>query len=90
MGRKQRERPKKLSEKLLKIREGLGLSQTEMLKALGLEGKASYQMISYFENGRQEPSIIDLLRYARLIHVPMEVLADDEQALPIRIRRRPM
>ncbi|HZS45836.1 MAG TPA: helix-turn-helix transcriptional regulator [Blastocatellia bacterium] len=88
MGRKQRERPEKLAEKLLTIRQALGFSQTQMWRALGLEEKSSYHIISYFENGKQEPSILDLLRYARLAHISLEILADDEQELPVRITKK--
>ena len=39
MGRSARPRPKRLPDKLLRIRERLGLSQNEMLTRLGLKEK---------------------------------------------------
>jgi transcriptional regulator with XRE-family HTH domain len=80
MGRLPRERPKKLTAKLLKIRKRLGMSQTQMSKALDL--KVHYAAISQFEAGTREPSLIVLLRYARLARVPMETLVDDKLKLP--------
>jgi transcriptional regulator with XRE-family HTH domain len=80
MGRSPRERPQKLAAKMLKIRKQLGMSQTQMSKALGL--KVHYAAISQFEAGTREPSLIVLLRYARLARVSMETLVDDEMKLP--------
>lgn len=81
MGRSERERPKHLPAKLKKIRDDLGLSQNEMLEALGLSGMVFRSAISGFELGTREPSLIILLRYARLAHTSTDVLIDDEQAL---------
>ena len=53
MGHK-RDRPKRLAEKLLKIREALGLSQKEMAKRLGVE--KSYNIISKYERGKSLPT----------------------------------
>ena len=64
MGRSGRLRPKRLGRKLRAIREHLGLSQTQMSKALGL--KVHYSAVSNFELGTREPDLIVLLRYARL------------------------
>ena len=80
MGRSPREKPKKLSAKLLKVRRHLGFSQTQMCKALDL--KVHYAAISQFEAGTREPSLIVVMRYARLARVPMETLVDDEMKLP--------
>ena len=80
MGRSPRERPRKLPAKLLQIRQQLGMSQTQMSKALDL--KVHYAAISQFEAGTREPSLIVLLRYARLARVPMETLVDDKLKLP--------
>jgi transcriptional regulator with XRE-family HTH domain len=82
MGKKSRERPRKLGEKLLRIRNDLGLSQTEMWRRLGLEDQASYTVISGYETGRLEPSLITLLRYARLARLSVESLIDDKLTLP--------
>lgn len=80
MGRSPREKPKNLSAKLLTIRKGLGFSQTQMSKALDL--KVHYAAISQFEAGTREPSLIVVMRYARLARVPMETLVDDKMKLP--------
>lgn len=88
MGKKSRERPGKLGAKLLRIRTEMGLSQTEMWRRLGLEDQASYTVISGYETGRLEPSLITLLKYARLAKVNVEILIDDNLKLPaIRCKR---
>lgn len=88
MGRKERERPAKLAEKLLSIRLCLGVSQTEMWKLLGLEDKCEYFAVSRFESGRQEPSLPVLLRYAQLAGISTDVLIDDRQSLPTTLLKR--
>ena len=80
MGRSRRNKPKKLSEKLLAIRKRLKMSQTEMAKALQL--KVHYSAVSNFELGTREPDLIVVLRYSRLARVPMENIVDDELSLP--------
>lgn len=88
MGKKSRERPRKLGAKLLRIRNDFGLSQTEMWRRLGLEDQASYTVVSGYETGRLEPSLITLLKYARLAKVNVEILIDDNLKLPaIRCKR---
>jgi transcriptional regulator with XRE-family HTH domain len=77
-----RPRPERLSEKLLQIRTGLGLSQSQMLKRLGLDKKLFSSAVSGYELGTREPPIPVLLKYARIAGVPMEVLADDDLDLP--------
>ena len=76
MGRSRRRKPKRLPRKLLAIREALGMSQTEMAKALDL--KVAYTSISGYERGTREPDLIVLLRYARLGKVSVESLIDDK------------
>ena len=82
MGKTARERPKRLADKLLQIRLGLGLSQNEMLAALGLKDKILRSAISGFETGAREPSLLVVLRYARLAGVSTDVLIDDKMDLP--------
>ena len=82
MGKTARERPRRLAEKLKQIREGLGLSQNEMLVRLGLKGKLSRTAISGYELGTSEPTLPTLLKYSRLAGVHMEVLVDDKLDLP--------
>ncbi|MDT4954131.1 MAG: hypothetical protein QOJ02_2269 [Acidobacteriota bacterium] len=88
MARGAREKPKRLAEKLLQIRNALELSQTEMLKRLGAEDRMAYHRISEFESGKGEPSLILLLAYARVAGVHMEDIVDDEVDLPTRLPAR--
>ncbi len=85
MGKSARERPERLAKKLLQIREGLGLSQNEMLTALGLKGKILRSAISGYETGAREPSLLVVLRYARLAGISTDVLIDDKMDLPERL-----
>lgn len=82
MGRKARMKPDRLSEKLLQIRNGLGLSQPQLLRRLGFEDLIDYRRISEFELGDAEPPLPVLLRYARIAGVHMEDIVDDEVDLP--------
>ncbi|MDT5061551.1 MAG: Helix-turn-helix domain [Acidobacteriota bacterium] len=77
-----RPKPARLAGKLLQIRNALGLSQTEMLKRLGVEDMIAYHRISEYELGKREPLLMVLLQYARVASVPTEVLIDDELNLP--------
>jgi transcriptional regulator with XRE-family HTH domain len=85
MARGRREKPRRLSEKLLQIRTALGLSQSAMLKRLGAENRMAYHRISEFESGKGEPSLIILLEYARAAGVSTDVLIDDDLDLPARL-----
>jgi transcriptional regulator with XRE-family HTH domain len=85
MGKASRERPERLSKKLLQIRLSLGLSQNEILVKLGLADKIDRSSISGYEIGKREPALITLLKYARLAGVHMDVLVDDEMDLPKRL-----
>ncbi|HST54149.1 MAG TPA: helix-turn-helix transcriptional regulator [Pyrinomonadaceae bacterium] len=80
-----RRRPERLAEKLRRVRLALGLSQDELLKRLEAEDQIDSARISGFETGLREPSLMILLRYARLACVNMEVLADDELDLPEKL-----
>jgi len=80
MGRSRRNKPLKLSHKLLAIRKSLRMSQTEMARALEL--KVHYSAVSNFELGTREPDLLIVLRYARLAGVPMELIVDDQLDLP--------
>ena len=80
-----RSKPERLGEKLRQIRLALGLSQSELLRRLGVEDKIDYARISGFESGLREPTLEILLRYTRAANVYMEVLVDDELDLPTRL-----
>jgi transcriptional regulator with XRE-family HTH domain len=88
MGKKARRRPERLAEKLSWIRASLGLSQSDMLKLLGAEDEIDYTAISKYELGRNEPSLIILLRYARVAGVHVENLIDDELDLPATLPKK--
>lgn len=83
MGEKARPKPKRLAEKLLGVRARLGLSQNELIKALGTDLIQS--RISDYEIGKGEPSLPVLLKYARLAGVSTDVLIDDELDLPSKL-----
>lgn len=83
-----RPRPERLAEKLREIRIGLGLSQTEMLKHLGLEDSMHYSRISEYEQGTREPALMTLLAYARSANVITDVLIDDELDLPAKLSNK--
>ena len=70
-----RRRPERLATKLLAIRQTLRLSQSQMAQLLNV---TPYQRISEYENGRREPILMVLLRYARTANVSVECLIDDE------------
>ena len=84
-----RMRAERLAEKLLQIRNALGLSQSEMLKRLGFEDTLVYNRISDFELGKREPPLPVLLQYARVAGVYVDVLIDDEMNLPARLSGKP-
>ena len=81
MGSTARAKPKYLGRKLRAIRvEILGMSQTQMSKALGL--KVDYSAVSQYELGTREPPLPTLLKYARLAGISTDVLIDDKLDLP--------
>jgi transcriptional regulator with XRE-family HTH domain len=85
MGRVARPKPARLAGKLLRIREGLGLSQNGMLKRLGLDEKLYRSAISGYELGTREPPLPVLLEYARAAGVCVDILIDDRLNLPVRL-----
>ncbi len=84
-----RQRSERLAEKLLQVRMALGLSQSEMLKRLGVEGMVVYNRISDYELGKREPPLPILLSYARAAGVCVDVLIDDELDLPGKLPATP-
>jgi transcriptional regulator with XRE-family HTH domain len=85
MGKRARRKPERLAGKLARIREALGLSQSEMLRRLEVEDQIDYTAISKYELGRNEPSLLILLQYARVAGVSTDVLIDDRLKLPARL-----
>lgn len=86
MGRSRRPSPKLLAPKLLTIRKYLHITQEQMVERLDYKETPLFPgHISEYERGRREPPLEVLLRYARLVNVPMEVLVDDKLRLPARL-----
>jgi len=85
MGRATPAKPKRLSEKLLSIRQALGLSQNEMLRVLGSPDRLLQTSISGYERGVREPPLLVLLAYARAAGVCIDVLVDDQLDLPAKL-----
>ncbi|HEV7642797.1 MAG TPA: helix-turn-helix transcriptional regulator [Pyrinomonadaceae bacterium] len=75
-------RPKRLAEKLKKIRSNLNLSQNDLIERMGFAGIIFQGNISQYELGRREPPLPVLLAYARLIKINVDTLIDDKLKLP--------
>jgi transcriptional regulator with XRE-family HTH domain len=85
MGKYPRRKQKRIPEKLLQIRLALGLSQNEVLRAIGAEDDLYRTNISNYELGEREPPLFVLLGYARIAGVCLDVLVDDELDLPAKL-----
>jgi transcriptional regulator with XRE-family HTH domain len=85
MARGARVKPDRLAEKLLQIRLALDLSQSALLRRLGLEDTMDYRRISEFERGTTEPHLSLVLQYARIAGVHVEDIIDDELDLPPKL-----
>lgn len=89
MGQSPRRVPARLAEKLLLIRDGLRLSQNELIRRLGADEELTQARVSAYERGVREPSLPVLLRYARAANVSVEALIDDELDLPKKVPANP-
>ena len=87
MGQAPRNKPKRLGEKLLQIREALGLSQKEMAEQLAERTgfTITHTHISNYERDRVEPFLETTLAYARLASVEMNDIADDDVDLNFKV-----
>lgn len=86
MGRGKRVMPKRLGEKLCKIRESLGLTLEGFIDRLDCPEIPLYPAsISMYESGKREPPLLVLLQYARLANVIVDILIDDELDLSEQI-----
>lgn len=83
--RRAQHHPKRLGEKLRRIRDVLELSQNEMLKRLGSPEGILGTSISGYERGVREPPLLILLAYGRTVGVSVEMLIDDEMDLPAKL-----
>lgn len=87
MGKAKRMKPEKLAEKLLKIRESLGFSQSEMVERLGYSDSFTRNYISAFELGTREPPLPVLLSYAKLAKISTDNLIDDNLNLNLSSKK---
>ena len=74
-----RAQPEHLAAKLLAIRQRMGASQTEMTAILDMNVSAA--RVCEYEQGKREPSLLVLLRYARIAGVHVDDLIDDKTDL---------
>jgi transcriptional regulator with XRE-family HTH domain len=82
MAKASRKKPERLAEKLLEIRQKLGLSQNGLIRRLGLTDELEQDYISKFERGVLVPPLHVLLAYAEAANVWVEVLIKDSVDLP--------
>jgi transcriptional regulator with XRE-family HTH domain len=85
MGKTPRPKPARLPEKLLQIRDSLGLSQNGMIRRLGLSEDLYQGSISGYELGTREPPLPILLKYAQVAGVCVDVLINDDWNLPEKL-----
>jgi transcriptional regulator with XRE-family HTH domain len=83
-------RPKtpRLAEKLLEIRQKLGLSQNEMVRRLGLEDEFDQERVSKYERAVLEPPLSVLCAYADAANLYIDALARPDRDLPVEIPAR--
>jgi len=73
-----RPQPRRLASKLRAVRVRLGLTQQQMSERLTTKRSPVYPgHVSEFEQGKREPSLLALLKYARVANVAVDVLIDD-------------
>ena len=85
MGSAARRKPRRLAEKLLEIRVGLGLSQNRLIRQMGFSDNLTQAQVSMFERGIRQPSLPILAAYAKAANVYIEALITDEVDLPRRL-----
>jgi transcriptional regulator with XRE-family HTH domain len=83
-------RPKtpRLAEKLLEIRQKLGLSQNEMVRRLGLEDEFDQERVSKYERAVLEPPLSVLCAYADAANLYIDALARPDRDLPRELPAR--
>lgn len=89
MGSSSRVRPRFLSYKLRRIRESLGLSQSEMGKLLGMDNEFARNYVSGYERDTREPTLEVLLRYSEVSGCWINALVNDEVDLPDELPAEP-
>jgi len=82
MGSAKREKPEFLAEKLLAVRNKLSLTLEQMADELSTDKiRLRKSDVSRYETGSREPSLIVLLKYARIADVYVDALIDDKLEL---------
>lgn len=89
MGKMIRPTSVRLAEKLLQIRNALGLSQNQLINRLGLAEELFQASISGYELGTREPPLPTLLKYAEAAGVCTDVLINDDLDLSVNLPSRP-
>jgi len=89
MGKMIRPKPVRLAEKLLQIRNALGLSQNQLINHLGLSEELFQASVSGYELGTREPPLPTLLKYAEVAGVCTDVLISDALDLPMNLPSKP-
>lgn len=77
--------PKRLGQKLRRIREALGLTQEAMLQLLSLPEVINQSTISAYERNAKLPPYFVLARYGDVANVWIDVLVRDSLDLPAKI-----
>jgi hypothetical protein len=74
-----RNKPKLLPNKLVLIREHLGIAPVDVASKLEVARRlnVTQRRLLHYENGESEPTLMEVLVYARLGGVPMESVVDD-------------
>lgn len=85
MGRGARQKPARLSNKLVEIRGKLGLSQNGLIRRMGLADELTQAEVSAFERGIRLPPLSVLLCYADVANVYVDALIDDRRDLPAEL-----
>ena len=82
-----RPKPKRLAEKLLKIRNMLdgGISQNELIRRMKLENELEQERVSKYERGILEPPLHILNAYAEVANVYVENIIRDDLELPAKL-----
>ena len=81
---KAKQHPKRLAEKLRAIRQGLSLSQNQLIKQMNFEDELIQSHISAYEAKKHNriPPVGVILQYSRISGIPLENIIDDELELP--------
>ncbi len=76
-----------LHENLKKLRKACGYKQDEVAKVLGIDRSA----YSYYETGKTEPSVKNLIRISRMYKVDVDVLVgNSEYAAALALNNEPV